>query len=663
MPHHITQTNFHLDAGLQVSDHSPPHRMKLFSTFRAKLILTIFPIVAGVTTGALLLSELKFSATYQRLFEEQFENQIAAVTQAKNKRFDALSTILERMAQKPEVIASMKAGDYLKVAMELRPALETLAQERLQNEFGTGSRALVTGAARPGAGPKRDDKDRLKELTRPAVAGGGQTTPFIALIDAKGDFIMSQKSRQGAGGFANLPTGSSEQISRRSALMPWLGNRKFADILTGQQVGYLIVEAGERRGEQVREVFVTPFRDPVTQAFLGAFAFGLPVTTLADRALFEQSKRSERGEIMGGIFVEGKLVSTTVPDDQKDIVAQAVAQSMARSDKDKREIIVPIGGVKHRVIYRVLNPESPFPQAAQVNFFSLAPLQAEVADLRRSGFGLGVVALSIALGLVTITSRSLSGPVSQIVTATQEIERGNYDVRVTVTPDELGRVAQSFNDMAAGLALQDKYRSVLNAVADRTVAERLIENREALSGELREVTMLFCDIRGFTALTEHMPPHEVIELLNEHMTALTEVSYAHGGIVDKFVGDLIMVLFGAPISTGNNAQRAVECARAMMTRRRELNATSKHPLEVGIGLASGSVVAGCMGSEQRLSYTVLGHRVNLASRLCNIAQPGEIIADAETAAAIQDSITTQPLPAMQLKGFSGPVEPYRIAAS
>ncbi len=175
--------------------------------------------------------------------------------------------------------------------------------------------------------------------------------------------------------------------------------------------------------------------------------------------------------------------------------------------------------------------------------------------------------------------------------------------------------------------------------------------------------MLFCDIRGFTALTEHMPPHEVIELLNEHMTALTEVSYAHGGIVDKFVGDLIMVLFGAPISTGNNAQRAVECARAMMTRRRELNATSKHPLEIGIGLASGSVVAGCMGSEQRLSYTVLGHRVNLASRLCNIAQPGEIIADAETAAAIQDSITTQPLPAMQLKGFSGPVEPYRIAAS
>jgi class 3 adenylate cyclase len=308
----------------------------------------------------------------------------------------------------------------------------------------------------------------------------------------------------------------------------------------------------------------------------------------------------------------------------------------------------------------VLNPESPFPQAAQVNVFSLAPLRAEIADLRRSAVILGIFALSVALLLISITSRSLSGPVSQLVKATQEIEHGNFDVRVPVTPDELGRVSQSFNDMAAGLALQDKYRSVLNAVADRTIAERLIENREALSGELRDVTILFCDIRGFTALTEHMPPHEVIELLNEHMTALTEVAYAHGGIVDKFVGDLIMVLFGAPISGANDAMRAVECARAMMARRRALNTTSRHPLEIGIGLASGNVVAGCMGSDQRLSYTVIGHRVNLASRLCSIAQAGEIISDEETAAAIRDSISSQPLPPMQLKGFSRPVEPHRI---
>jgi len=624
--------------------------MKFFSTFRAKLILSIFPIVAGVVVVALVLAEWKFSATYRKLFEEQFENQIAGLTQAKSKRQEALSSVLEKMAKNPEIISSMKAADYLKTVFILRPSLESLAQERLQSEFGQSPKKNgVTGLRQLNA-PPEPKKDEAKNLSRSPVYGGGLTTPFIALIDAKGDFVLNQRSR----------SGPDDHLGRKSAKMPWLSNRQFAEILTEQQMGYLLMDAGERRTDQVREIFVTPLRDPETKSFLGAFAFGLPLPALADRALFEQTRRSEFGEIMGGILVEGKLVSTTVPDDQKSIVAKAVTDSLEKSDKDKKEIVVPIRGVKHQLIYRVLNPESPFPHATQVNFFSLDPLEAEIRDLRRSGIAVGLVALGIALVLITITSRSLSGPVSQLVAATHEIERGNYEVRVPVSQDEMGRVSQSFNEMAAGLALQEKYRSVLNAVADRSVAERLLENREVLSGELRDVTMLFCDIRGFTALTEYMQPHEVIELLNEHMTALTEVAYAHGGIVDKFVGDLIMVLFGAPVSTGNDAQHAVECAKAMMVRRRELNQTSKHPLEIGIGLASGNVVAGCMGSEQRLSYTVLGHRVNLASRLCGIAQAGEVISDAETVADLANHIMTEPLPAMQLKGFSDSIQPRRI---
>jgi class 3 adenylate cyclase len=629
--------------------------MKFLSTFRAKLILSIFPIVAGVTTAALLLAEWKFSAAYQRLFEEQFEGLIGAVTQAKNKRSEALSEVLERLAQNQEVIADMKKGDFLRAGMTLRPALESLAQERLQSEFGN-------------VGPRQDNKPGIRgavinrqDKPRPGSppAGGGFSAPFIALIDGKGDFVLNQKGRPGAGNLTTMPT-NTETVNPRSPKMPWLSDRKFAEILTEQQVGYLIVEAGERRGEQVREVFVTPLRDPKTQEFLGALVFGLPLPVVAERALYEQTKRGEFGEIMGGIFVEGKLVSSTVPEDQKEAVAAAVAESMQHSHKDHRQILVPIAGVQHRLIYRVLNPDSPFPQAAQVNFYSLAPLHAEIKDLRRSSIGLGMVALAIALLLVLIVSRGLSGPVSRLVTATQEIERGNFEFRVPVTPDELGRVAQSFNEMAAGLALQEKYRSVLNAVADRTVVGRLIDNPGALGGELRQVTMLFCDIRGFTALTEHMPPHEVIELLNDHMTALTEVAYAHGGTVDKFVGDLIMVLFGAPEGTHEDTVSAVKCALAMQTRRREMNVTARHPLEIGIGLSTGTVVAGCMGSDKRLSYTVLGHHVNLASRLCNIAKAGEVIADSATVQALEGGIATQPLPPMQLKGFSEPVQPHRV---
>ncbi|MDZ4287347.1 MAG: adenylate/guanylate cyclase domain-containing protein, partial [Prosthecobacter sp.] len=272
-----------------------------------------------------------------------------------------------------------------------------------------------------------------------------------------------------------------------------------------------------------------------------------------------------------------------------------------------------------------------------------------------------VIVLLVALLLVMMISRSLSGPVSKLVRAAEEIERGNFEVRVPVTPDEVGQLASAFNDMAAGLALQDKYRSVLHAVADRAVAERLIEDATALSGEVRDVAMLFCDIRGFTALAEKMAPQDVVELLNEHMTALTKVAYEHGGIVDKFVGDLIMVLFGAPVSAGDDALRAVRCAQEMMQVRRKLNETSRHSLEIGIGIATGSVVAGCMGSGQRLTYTVLGHRVNLASRLCSIALAGEIVTDDVTARPLNGHMSAVALDPVHLKGFSEPVECYRIS--
>lgn len=632
--------------------------MKFLSTFRARLILTLFPIVAGVTTGALLLAERKFSVTYQKLFEEQFENQISAVTQAKNKRFEALSSVLERLAQNPDVLSSMGTKDYLKASMILRPSLEALARERLQNEFGN---APLRADARAGAKSALRTERRDLQPKPGLQTGGGAGSPFIALIDANGDFITQPRPRPAKEDAASQ-TVESPVVSRRSSVMPWLGKRDLAKILTRQEVGYLIVEAGEKRGEQVREVFITPLREPGTEKLLGALLFGLPLPALADRALYEQTRRSDSGEIMGGIYVEGRLVSSTVPENQKDVIAAAMEEALRKSSKERRQILVPIDGVQHRLIYRILNADSPFPQAAQVNFYSLAPLHDEIHDLRRSAAGLGFLALAVALLLVTLVSRGLSGPVRILVAAAQEVEKGNYEVRVPVTRDELGRLSQSFNDMAAGLALQEKYRSVLNAVADRTIADRLIDNPGALGGELREVTMLFCDIRGFTALTEKMPPHEVIELLNEHMTALTDVAYAHGGTVDKFVGDLIMVLFGAPEGSHEDTLSAVRCAVAMQARRRVMNVTARHPLEIGIGLATGTVVAGCMGSDKRLSYTVLGHHVNLASRLCSIAQAGEIIADPATIEAAGTEISSTTLPPMQLKGFSEPVQPHRIQA-
>jgi class 3 adenylate cyclase len=218
--------------------------------------------------------------------------------------------------------------------------------------------------------------------------------------------------------------------------------------------------------------------------------------------------------------------------------------------------------------------------------------------------------------------------------------------------------------MAADLQRKDRYRSLLHSVADPAIAERLISQPTSLQGEQKIVSMLFCDVRGFTALSEQLPPAQVVAMINQHMTALTRVAYQFQGTVDKFVGDMIMVLFGAPESTPDHAQLAVECARAMQTARKEMNQqnTTSPALEIGIGIATGLVTAGCMGSEQRLSYTVLGHNVNLASRLCQLAGAGQIIIDHQTRSQLTDPspFPIQPMPAQPLKGISEIIPLYQI---
>ncbi len=654
--------------------------MKWFHSFRAKLILTVFPVVAGITIATLVLAEVKFMQSYRKLFEEQFDSQIGNYSSAKKKRMDGLSNVLDKIAKQPELLTAISKKDFSAAGQLLRSQLESLSGDRLLSELPGGLLRLGGSGPAPNlsqmlaghlTGSDKDkEKDKDKTRNQPGIRLPLSQMPYIALIDPEGNFLVSPKKNV-SGGRDILPpivpkeSATSAEFRRKSGKLQWLGGRKLEDILKEQEVGYLRVEYGEdNRSEQVREVYITPLREPESGKFLGAFLFGLPLQVLAEKVLYEQTKHSDLGEIMSGVWVEEGLVSTTIPKNEREIVAAHIADSIHHTHKTQRGMAVPIHGQRHQIYYRVLNPGSPFPLAAQVNLYPLAAMDNELADLRWDVGVLGVVSLLIALMAVLYISRGLSGPISEIVSGTHQIEHGNFDVRVPVrSQNELGKLAASFNEMAAGLALQEKYRSVLNAVADRSVAEQLITQSGTLGGEIRHVTMLFCDIRGFTAITENMPPADVIELLNEHMTALTDIAYQHGGIVDKFVGDLIMVLFGAPQSTGEDAVRGVQCALSMLQVRRKLNEVTKHSLEVGIGLATGSVVAGCMGSDQRLSYTVLGHRVNLASRLCSIAQAGEIVMDEETYEDATSFINAEPMPPMQLKGISEAVHPWRVMPS
>ena len=171
---------------------------------------------------------------------------------------------------------------------------------------------------------------------------------------------------------------------------------------------------------------------------------------------------------------------------------------------------------------------------------------------------------------------------------------------------------------------------------------------------------MFCDIREYTVLTIGRAPEDVIALLNDHLGTMARVVHAHGGVVNQFAGDAIMALFGAPQSYGDDAVRAVRCAMAMIRERERMNTVAALPIHIGIGIASGAMVAGCIGAENRSDYTVVGERVNLAARLSSAAPAGEILLDASTCARLAADIATMPVAPMMLKGFAEPVTAHRV---
>jgi adenylate cyclase len=185
-----------------------------------------------------------------------------------------------------------------------------------------------------------------------------------------------------------------------------------------------------------------------------------------------------------------------------------------------------------------------------------------------------------------------------------------------------------------------------------------------LGGERRPITVLFSDIRGFTAMAESMGPDAVAQLLSEYFSEMVEVIFEHGGTLDKFIGDAVMALWGAPISHSDDPDRALEAAIGMQQAIAELNrgwaAAGRPEIGVGIGISHGDVFAGNIGSHRRLEYTVLGDAVNVASRLCAEAGPGEILVSEALLRVVRKQVEHEFLPELGLKGKTQVVQVYRI---
>jgi class 3 adenylate cyclase len=618
-----------------------------YRSFRVKLIVTLFPILAGVTIASLWFAERLYSKAQQRQFEAQFESYIQAFDQTRQARFEAISEKLAAAASDPTLIHRLQTGELQNLRSLVEPLLQDLAPPRPSPDALPERRPFTPRTSLP-----NPDPTTARPLNRPLT--------YIALLDQDGQLIEDANLGTAPRSTAPLPS-RAERQRRARAFLRLKGQETLALALTQPHVGYKLITLPGSDRSQVAQIFVNPIRSSAKGDFLGALIFGLPLPALDEVSLYAQSWHLDQSRIMSGVWAEDQVISSTIPSSKLDEVATIISQEIKRSNATEEHLIVHIDGIRYRIIYRILNPDSPFEHAAQVNLYSLNAIDGEIMELRTIAAQIAGVAMLVSLGLILFVSRGLSGPVSALTAGTRSIVAGRYDLRLPVTTlDELGQLTAAFNDMAANLALKDRYRAVLDAVADPSVAQRLLHESHDLGGIQKVVTILFCDIRGFTALSERLDPTEVIDLINEHMTALTDIAYQHGGTVDKFVGDLIMVLFGAPESSGQDPAQAVACAIAMQHTRAALNAHSHVPLEIGIGIATGQVIVGCMGSKKRLNYTVLGHRVNLAARLCNAAGPGDILVDDNTRDSLPSSIALTPQQPVRLKGISAEIQSYAV---
>lgn len=327
---------------------------------------------------------------------------------------------------------------------------------------------------------------------------------------------------------------------------------------------------------------------------------------------------------------------------------------------------------------------APF-QEMDLHFFLLNPIEQEFLFLKSferkskeviSQISIGMRAISVlSLIAVLIALHSVSNriidPITHLADATQKVRKGHFsEIKLPSIAqdrhDEVSSLYHSFADMVKGLIEKDKVQSVLNKVVSPEVAGEILKGELHLGGEEKIVSVFFADIRNFTGMSEHMPPHEVIELLNNCMTRISRVIEEHHGVIDKYVGDEVMALFGAPLKSEHPARNAVDCALETIQVLNRWNIErvqqGKAPVKMGVGIATGLVVAGNMGAEDRLNYTVLGRNVNLASRLCQSAEGMEILISEETwnAPGVKENIRVEKKGMLTLKGFAEAIPVYKV---
>jgi len=296
------------------------------------------------------------------------------------------------------------------------------------------------------------------------------------------------------------------------------------------------------------------------------------------------------------------------------------------------------------------------------------------ATWRTAGLiGLGFALVGILFAL--LSGRRIAKPVEAIASASEKVAAGDFAVRVQAkSRDEIGRTAVAFNRMAEDLGSyrdrligETRARENLSRFLSPEVVERIVGGREAiaLGGVRRDITVMFADVVAFTQLADEREPELAVAILNELFTIITEIVFQHGGIIDKFVGDCAMAIWGAPEGRPDDARNAVRAAEAILRWLEVGNAKWKKQLgrdiELAIGIHSGMAVVGNIGSEKRMDYTAIGDAVNVAARLERLARPGQVLMTRDTMQRVADEFTSKSIGTFDVVGRSRPSELFVLS--
>lgn len=480
--------------------------------------------------------------------------------------------------------------------------------------------------------------------------------PVIALLDAEGRLQASSSA-----GMEDQSIGPFRRLSQQAAA---------ADKPVASGFSYL--------DKALHALVVVPMYAPAPNV-IGWFGLAYPIDeTFAQR--LKSASLVEVTFISAELNGQPRVLASTLPADAAQEVARVAGARMAAPQEAKsppgstaasRAVTIELPGDRYVTLFKTQD----MLEASPIMIVLQRALSAELAGARQLEgqiLSISLVALAVAAIFAFWIARGVSQPVLQLAAHTRHVAAGDYTRRLDLKrSDELGALATAFNEMSTGLAERDRVRDLLDKNVSPEIAAQLMRDGAALGGEEREVTILFSDLRGFTTMSEKLRPQELLALLNRYLDRMSAEIERHGGVIDKFIGDAIMALFGAPMAQSDAAERAVAAAlgmeRALSQLNAELVAEGKSPLGSGIGINTARVVAGNIGSQRRLNYSVIGDGVNVASRLQSETRKAQfrtnVIASAATVAAIQaGKFTMRPLGAVQVKGRAEPVEIFAVEA-